>query len=140
MAQRRKQGVAKSAKKTKILTLPYVPAPGYRVAVSDGANINTLKDGLGVTLQITFLRKDATPESESFEADISGGVIRQRGPSKFEYTPKKIKEFGVLLRPDHAFEIATTLFRVLGTMSDDERARYAIPQFTIETVDEGEQT
>lgn len=131
MAERRRQSAAKSAGTSRKITVPFVQANDYRVAAADGINVTALVDGKGAALQVSFTRRDNTPTAETFLANLRNGEIRRTGQKKFEGSPRKVVEFGVMLRPDHALEIATTIFRVLDGLSDEIQQRYGIQKLDV---------
>ncbi len=108
------------------ITVPHVPASNFRLCVADSANVTSLFDGVGTVLQLTFTRLDATPVSESFPASKSDQGVRQTGPVKFETPIRKIQEFGVRMRPDHAQKIAQVIMEHLGKLDATQKQRYGI--------------
>ncbi len=125
---------AKKAKSTK-RTLPHVPAGNYRASTADGATITILHDAVGVTFQVTFTRIDMMPVSETFPATELAGGMQQTGPAVIELLPRKVQEFSVLLRPDHAFQVAEKLLIDIAALDDGAKKRYLIPEFELARVD-----
>lgn len=107
-------------------TVQFRDAREHRVLVADGATISVLGDGLGTTIAVVMTRKDLSPVSETFEAVREGEGIRQIGPSDIQSDLSKSKEVTILLRPDHAREIAVHLLKLLTAMPEDQRKRYRI--------------
>ena len=128
MAERKRRAAPASDDKRQRITVPVVQAKDYRVAVADGADVTAMTEGPDVTLQVSFTRKEVVLKSESFDADIKDDEIQPRGPIERNQDLQKTVEFGVMLRPDHAFQVAHTLLRVLGRLNDDIRNRYKLPQ------------
>ena len=121
---------AKKEKSTK-LTLPHVPAVNFKVSTADGATVTVVHDGVGVTFQVTFTRTEIMPVSETFPVTKVAGGARQTGPTAFEALTRKVQEFSVLLRPDHAFHIAERLLTDIAALDDGVKKRYAIPNFDL---------
>lgn len=124
---------AKKAKSTKMI-LPHVPAGNFKASTADGATVSVLRDGVGVTFQVTFTRIELMPVSETFPATLVGGV-EQTGPAVIETLPRKVQEFSALLRPDHAFQIAEKLLTDIAALDDGAKKRYLIPEFELARVD-----
>lgn len=121
---------AKKAKSTK-LTLPHVPAGNFKVSTADGATVTVAHDGVGVTFQVTYTRTEIMPVSETFPVIEVAGGARQSGPTAFEAVSRKVQEFSVLLRPDHAFYIAERMLIDVAALDDGAKKRYAIPKFEL---------
>ena len=116
------------AKKQENVTIEHIKAGHFRVAAADSAHLSVATDSLGTTFHLTFTRLDKSPTSETFSAEIlEGGGIVQVGPPTFDDPPRRIQEFGVFLRPDHAFNVAQLLLRQLSQLDEGQKKRYGIP-------------
>ncbi len=126
------------AEKEEKLTIPHVQASNYRVAVADGATISVLTDALGTTFNIIFTRLEAPPISEIVTVVKQDGGIRQLGSGEINQPMRKVQEVGVLLRPDHAFQIAQKLLDLLSQLVPAQRQRYGIPEIAPKVTNESE--
>ena len=116
------------AKKQENVTIKHIKAGHFRVAAADSAHLSVATDSLGTTFHLTFTRLDKSPTAETFPAEIlEGGGIVQVGPPTFDDPQCRIQEFGVLLRPDHAFNVAQLLIRQLVQLDEGQKKRYGIP-------------
>ena len=125
---------AKKAKSTEMF-LQHVPAGNFRASTADGATVTVLRDGVGVTLQVIFTRIELMPVSETFPGTVLAGGVQQTGPAVIEARPRKVQEFSVLLRPDHAFQIAEKLLTDVAALDNGAKKRYLIPEFEMSRVD-----
>ncbi len=110
------------------VTVQHIQASNFRAAVADSAHLTVATDAVGTTFHLTFTRLDLSPTSETFPVerrDASG--FRQLGPATFDNPPRKVQEFAVILRPDHALKVAQLLLQYLSRLDEGQRKRYSIP-------------
>lgn len=111
------------------VTMQHIQASNFRAAVADSAQLSLVTDALGTTFHLTFTRLDLSPISETFPAERrEGGGFRQMGPATFDNPPRKVQEFAVMLRPDHAFQVAQLLLQYLSQLDEEQKKRYSIPE------------
>ena len=100
---------------------------GFHTAAVDHAIVNQIFDGLGTTIKIYFTRLEATPISESFQGRFTEQGLQQTGPPEFETVLKRETEFAALMRPDHAFDLASAILTSLTRLNPEQRSRYKLP-------------
>jgi hypothetical protein len=112
----------------------YREAPGYRIATADSAVIVQIFDGVGTTLKVTFTRLDPAVSSETVRGSKVGEGIQITGPGRLNVATHKMQEVSVLLRPDHAYNIAKAVFENLGRLELPQLERYRLSQPIIQAI------
>ena len=119
--------------------IEYKISKDFRVVFADAAILNQFGDGLASSIKITFTRTEPVVVAETFPGHAEGGTYAQEGPPDFQTEFQKTKEIAVLLRPDHAFNLARAIILNLSKLDDLQRERYRLPKIdTISVTEEDE--
>src|SRR4051794_30921324 len=97
--------------------LPHTPSPNFIAVTADGATLGMRGDDIGAVLQLNFTRVEGMPIAEKFRALQDGNSIQQIGPPEFEVPKRKVIECSVILRPDHALQVAMAILQNVSNMS-----------------------
>ncbi|HEY8094467.1 MAG TPA: hypothetical protein VIE65_00035 [Methylobacter sp.] len=121
----------KKPPKQQKITLPYFIPPNLRAVPADGAVITAKFDPIGTSFQINFTRADFTPVTETFDVIPLEGGIMQGGIPSYDMPPRKVVEAIVVIRPDHAFQIASAILLNLNNLAPAVKQRYQIPELNL---------
>jgi hypothetical protein len=111
------------------LVFDYKESANFKAALSDIAVVQTRTDDIGAQIIVHFMRTDATPTGEKTSVfDEGDGRLRILGQIEVDSPNRRIIECTVMLRPDHALQLAITLLGNLSRLEPNLRAAYRIPE------------
>lgn len=116
------------------LKLPFRESQDYRAIPVDSFVVLTKADEVTATIQLTFTRTEAGITAERQKLLVENGMQRPIAPPEYDQSPLKIVECSVHMRPDHIFQMATTLLATLAQLPEHIRLQYRIPQIETASV------
>ena len=121
---------------TEQLEFPYREASGFRTVTVDSAIVGQVFDGVGTTVRVTFTRLDQAVSSEIVIGRKIEAGFQAAGAPSLQTNLQKTQEIAILMRPDHAFNIAKALFENLARLEPDQYQRYKLSRDGIRAVAE----
>jgi hypothetical protein len=114
------------------IKLSFQESRHYVSVAADSALVSSKVDDNGALLQITFTRVESAPVSETIRVAEEASGFRVLSSQPPELVNRKIIECTVILRPDHALQVATALMQSVSNLPEHAKRIYNLAEISFE--------